>query len=778
MKLNKSGPLILSALLLTSCLSNLQTTGTRNNPVNQVFVPSIKLTREDIDKLNKEYLAFSTKDLTISYILRKLISLIGNDNGVANSSKIVKELEFYMFKTETTIPFRAMLAENPELYSILTGIPGVQTLRTASPPFDQFITNSNPVPPPLNVTTYAGRILQSAPGIGVAADSSETVYVSDRFANRILKITPSGDVTTFVGGTQGTADGNGTDAQFNYPYALAIDSAGNLYVGDTHNNTIRKITPNGNVTTLAGGGADGQTAGYLDDNGTAALFNSPFGIAVDSAGNVYASDTYNHRIRKITPNGDVSTLAGGSINGYAEGSGTFAKFYYPEGLAADSAGNVYVADTGNHRIRKVTPDGDVTTFAGSDAGSADGNRTEALFNQPTGVTIDSAGNFYICDYINSKIRKITPNDDVTTLAGGGADGQTAGYLDGNGTAALFYNPEGLTVDASGNVYVADYNNNSIRKIAPNGSVSTIAGDTSQGYSDGNRTVALFNSPNAVAVDSSGDIFIADTSNNIIRKINATGVVTTLAGTPGVSGLSDGNGTAAQFNSPNAVAVDSAGNIYVADTFNNIIRKITPNGDVSTLGGTTAVFSSPSGVAADLAGNIYFTEINRSISKIKKITAAGDVTTLAGGPRGYADGNATSAMFNRPHGLAVDSAGNIYVADTFNHRIRKIKPNGNVSTLAGLTNGYADGNGTSAMFSAPEGVAVDQSGNVFVGDTGNNVIRKIKPNGNVSTLAGSTPGYEDGLGTSTQFNSPNGIAVDSAGSIFVADSGNSKIRKIQ
>ncbi|WP_412850406.1 T9SS type A sorting domain-containing protein [Chryseobacterium sp. PMSZPI] len=322
-------------------------------------------------------------------------------------------------------------------------------------------------------------------------------------------LTQAQTVTTFAGSTEGSADGTGTAAQFNRPEGICKDAAGNLYVTDTGNHSIRKITPQGQVTTLAGSG----TYGNADGTGTAAQFGGPTGITVDNAGNVYVVDSYNERIRKITPQGLVTTLAGSSA-GYAEGTGTAARFNRPEGIAVDAAGNLYVADRDNNSIRKITPQGQVTTLAGGTHGSADGPGTTAQFINPHAITIDTAGNLYLTDSGYARIRKITPQGLVTTLAG-----STQGYADGIGTVAQFFSPTGITSDTNGNIYVADTFNYRIRKITSQGqvTVTTLAGST-QGYADGIGTTALFNEPSGIIVGNDGNLYIADTGNSRIRKI--------------------------------------------------------------------------------------------------------------------------------------------------------------------------------------------------------------------------------------------------------------------
>jgi sugar lactone lactonase YvrE len=315
------------------------------------------------------------------------------------------------------------------------------------------------------------------------------------------------------------------------------------------------------VSTLAG-----STSGFADGTGAAAKFNTPVGVATDAAGNVYVADQANNRIRKITPAGVVSTFAG-STAGFADGTGAAAKFNTPNAVATDAAGNVYVADTGNQKIRKITPAGVVSTFAGSTAGFADGTGAAVKFKNPYGVATDATGNVYVADYLNNKIRKITPAGEVSTLAG-----STSGFADGTGAVAQFNSPIGVATDAAGNVYVADVYNYKIRKITPVGEVSTLAGSTS-GFANGTGTAAQFNSPRGVATDAAGNVYVADYGNNKIRKITPAGEVSTFAGS-GANGTTEGPVATAKFSGPQAVATDAAGNVYVADQVNNRIRKIT------------------------------------------------------------------------------------------------------------------------------------------------------------------------------------------------------------
>jgi hypothetical protein len=335
------------------------------------------------------------------------------------------------------------------------------------------------------------------------------------------------------------------------------------------------------VSTLAGSGV----SGYADGIGTVSQFYFPTGVATDASGNVYLADSYNHRIRKITPSGVVTTLAGSGSAGFINGTGVESKFKYPYGVAVDLSGNVYVADGYNHRIRKITPSGVVTTLAGSGiAGYSDGAGTSAEFNVPHGVAVDALGNVYVADVVNNRIRKITPAGMVTTLAGS----RVQGFTDGIGIGAQFSGPTGVATDALGNVYVADHNNNRIRKITPTGIVTTLAGSEASGFADGIGILAQFSGPDGVAVDSSGNVYVADSGNNRIRKITPLGLVTTLAGS-GAYGFSDGTGVTAVFYFPKSIAIDASGNAYVGDQSNHRIRKIIPSSISANINYTNSTF---------------------------------------------------------------------------------------------------------------------------------------------------------------------------------------------
>lgn len=502
----------------------------------------------------------------------------------------------------------------------------------------------------------------------------------------------------------------------------------------------------------------------------------------------------------------VSTLAGN--DGFHDGTGGpngTAAFKAPYGVALDAAGDIFVADFLNNRIRKIGPTGNVTTLAGNGKqGFADGTGGAfgtAEFFEPLSVAVDSHGYVYVADCMNNRVRKIAPDGTVTTLAGNGTQGHVDGSGGPNGTAELTC-PTAVAVDASGNVFDVDWN--SVRKIDPAGNVTTIAGSPKAGYADGPGAVAEFNNLSGIAIDASGNIYVGDGENERIRKIDPQGNVTTLAGN-GIAGFADGTGGpsgTAEFDYPRGVAVDGHGNVYVADTNNYRVRKIDTSGNVSTFAGNgvqgyvdgslgpsgTAEFYGPTDVAISSQGALYIAD-SESL-RIREVDASGTMTTVAGtgggSPVGWArDGTGGpygSAQFYMPQGVAVDSQGNVYVGDTWDNRVRKIDPSGNVTTLAGNgVAGFVDGPGATAEFSMPCGVAVDALGNVFVADSWNAAIRKIDPDGRVTTLAGNGFfGSVDGPGGPTgpaEFMGPVDVAVDSHDNVYVADARANRIRKI-
>ena len=640
---------------------------------------------------------------------------------------------------------------------------------------------------PANIAGTSATSASLFPPGSVAVDATGNVFFADEYV--VLRLDATGLLTLVAGnGTPGYSGDGGlaTSAQLNYPDGVAVDASGNVYIADTDNHCIRKVS-NGTISTVAGNG----TPGFSGDNGpaTGAQLNYPAGIAVDSNGDLYIADTYNQRIRKVTfSNGLITTVAG-------NGTATSAQLNHPNGVAVDASGNVYIADTYNHCIRKVSfSDGKISTVAGNGTPGFSGDKgaaTSAQLYYPEGIAVDSRGNLYIADTNNNRIRMVSfSNGTITTVAGSG--GNVYSGDGGAATSAPLNAPPGVAVDSAGNLYIADYNNR-IRRVSTGGAITTVAGGASA-FGDGGSAIAaeLFR-PYGAAVDAAGNLYIAESGNSRIRMVSkSNGDITTVAGN-GTKGFGGDNGpaTSAQLNNPYGVAVDSAGNLYIADSGNSRIRMVA-NGVITTVAGsgtqgfggdngsaTSAQLNNPYGVAVDSFGNLYIADSGNS--RIRMV-ANGVITTVAGGGSLLGDGlAATSAQLIGPDGVAVDSAGRLYIADSGNARVCMVS-NGVIVTVAGnaTQHGYSGDGGpaTGAQLSDVTGVAVDSAGNLYIGDTENNRIRKVS-NGVIATVAGDGACCYNGdnvSATSAELNNPAGVvAVDASGNLYVADLYNDRIR---
>jgi sugar lactone lactonase YvrE len=569
----------------------------------------------------------------------------------------------------------------------------------------------------------------------VAFDKSGNMYVAEGHTCIIRKITPDGTVTTLAGlaGNSGNVNGTGSQARFTRPKALTVDTQGNVYVADDRDHTIRKITPAGVVTTLAGlAGSYGSTNG----TGSAARFGYPSGITIDASGNLYVADWGTSTIRKVTPGGTVSTFAGiADTYGSNDGSAATAHFGNPSAIAIDGNGNLYVTDGGNNNVRKITPGGSVSTLAGlaGTTGSADGTGSAARFNLPYGIAADSQGNLFVGDNFNHILRKVTPAGVVTTFAGYAS----AGSEDGGAGVARFSGPADVEVDASGNLFVADSQNHTVRKITPAGEVTTFAGLAgASGSANGQGSGARFAYPHFLALAATGELYVGDVGNATVRKITPNGTVSLFAGSTGDYGSNDGTGSNARFGYPGGMAADAAGNVFVADYINSTIRKITPLGSVSTLAGmpgsqgtvnasgSSARFDGPVGLAIAPDGNIFVTDYIGAT--VRKVTPGGAVTTVAGlaRTRGTADGSGSAARFEYPQGIGVDAEGSVFVGDEGAADLRKITA-GAVTTIGGTPYryGWNSGLGADARFDEPTGIDFDANGIVYIADRSTNTIRR-------------------------------------------------------
>ncbi len=606
--------------------------------------------------------------------------------------------------------------------------------------------------------------------VGVAADSSGNVYFSA--LQNVFKIDSTGAVTLVAGTGRPGYSGDGgpaASASLSWPGGLAVDSSGNLYIADAGNNRVRKVSA-GVITTVAGNGVRGESG----DGGpaTSATLSWPNGVAVSGSGNLYIAEALDGAtvVRKVAPGGVISTVMGWAVGGPST--------YFPSAIAVDASENVYVADQHSGIVSKVWVSGGlaltvIVAGGGPNVPGDGGPARSAHLGSIYGLACDATGNLYIAA---GNIRKVTPAGVITTVAGNGSPGYSGD--DGTATAAQLNAPSGVAIDGSGNLYLADTYNGRIRKVWLNGDIDTLAGAGHSAYSGdgGPATSAQLFHPSGTAVDASGNLFIADTANNRVRKVSPAGTITTVAG-DGVAGHSGdgGPGASARLNSPSAVAVDGSGNLYIAEAA--AVRKIQPGGIITTVAG-----NGSSGYSGD------------------------------GGP-------ATAAQLNGPSGLAFDASGNLFIADAYNGRIREVSAGGLIGTVAGNgAPGYSGDGGpaTSAQISYPSGVAIDGAGNLYIAG---GVVRMVSPGGSIATVASGgyasgvaldlsgnlyiaypdehrvmkvssggvapvagdgAPGYsgDGGPAAGAELWSPFGVTVDAAGNLYVADYYANAVRRVQ
>jgi uncharacterized protein (TIGR03437 family) len=545
-------------------------------------------------------------------------------------------------------------------------------------------------------------------------------------------------VSTVAGGAPPQTPMPGTSASLTLTLSVATDTSGNVYF--VASNCIFKLDKSGLLSRVAGN----AKPGYSGDGGpasTAQIFPPLLtGLAVDPQGNIFVSDY--GRIRRISPTGTITTFAGNGVAGDSGDGGpaTFAEFAQPSGLALDSRGDLFIAD--ENRVRMVSQSGIITTVAGNGTPgySGDGGpATSAQLKYPRGLAVDGQGNLLIADFSNGRVRKVTPDGIITTIAGGGASSTGDG---GPATSVALFEPVGVAVDSLGDVFIAEMLANRIREVSTGGTITTIAGTGRAGVSgDGGPAAnALIYGPESVAVDGLGNIFISDQSSRI-REIAASGIINTVAGGGNLGAAAGGAAAAAQLGMPNAVAVDAEGNLFIADQTANRVWKVSQDGTIGTAAGTGAAGYSGDG------------------------------------------GQAASATLSGPMGVAFDRQGDLFISDVGNQRIRRVSPIGLINTVAGNgTYGYSGDGGpaTGAQLFDPEGVATDSQGNLYISDVANFRVRKVSPGGVITTVAGNGKlGYsgDGGAATSAELASPGAVAADSQGNLFIADVNNQRVRRV-
>ncbi|MGA2119260.1 MAG: hypothetical protein ABSH56_31470 [Bryobacteraceae bacterium] len=624
---------------------------------------------------------------------------------------------------------------------------------------------------------------------GVAVDLSGNVYVSDTDHQRVRKIGSAGTISTIAGtGVAGYSGDGGpaTAAELNLPYGLAVDLAGDVYVADLGNNRVRKISPQGTISTVAGTG----TAGSAGDGAPAvnAQLNAPRNLLLDGFGNLYISEFSGHRVRKVTA-GVITTFAGTGVAGFRGDGGLAiaAELDFPCGLATDATGALYVADSGNQRVRKIL---------GSVIGTVLGGVSATQLATPVAVAVDPSLTLYVADGSDT-VHSYSQAGGWKVAAGTG----TVGFSGDGGPASLatLTMPHDLAFDLGGDLLLAD--GDRVREINGQGVIETVAGDDYLHAlgDNGPAQDAILLNPNAVALDSAGNLYIADSGTNRVRHVLPSGVIQTLAGT-GNAGYNADGGTAATaaLNGPLGVATGAGGSIVVADSGNQRVRLIAASLLIQTVAGsgtagqgpaglpaTNTNLDGPGGVCSDGGNNIYVADtLNNRVLRIP----AGGLTAAAAGAgfsAGYGGdgGPAAEAKLNQPSTCAVDVSGNLFIADTGNNAIREVTTDGQIHTVAGIGtagNSGDEGPATAATLNAPSGVAVDAYGDVYIADTGNDRLRMITADGILHTIAGQgTAGFggDGGSALAALLNAPAGLSLDSSGNVYFADRGNNRVRML-
>ncbi len=655
---------------------------------------------------------------------------------------------------------------------------------------------------------------------GVATDSSGNYYIAAYNQNRVFKVTASTKVITVVAGSgaqgysgDGVVGGAGVADLF-HPYAVAVDSSLNVYIVDSGNCVVRKVSTAGTITTVAG------TAGQCNSTGTD--LSTPAGVAVDSSGNLFIGDYYNCSVKRVViATLAVSTYAGKLAScGYSGDAGlaTNAQLYYPAGLATDTAGNLYIADSANCVVRKVTKStGDISTIAGNHTCGYAGDGGKALsaeMNQIFGLTVNGAGTVVtFADYYNQRVRQFTVGGNIATVAGTGSACAGVCGEGGQATSASLYYPVGVAVTSGGTYYIGNNDNEVVDSFTVGGTLVLAAGN----HSNTTETITTgapahgvqFNYPFGIATDASNNVYVADSHNFRVREaVKSTGLVNYFAGN-GTAGFTGNGGpaTTAELTYNYGAAKDSLGNVYIADTNNCVIREVNTAGTISVFAGlvvggtstrcgsagdggaaTSAELYYPYGVAVDSKNNVYIADYdNHTVRKV----SGGIITTIAGvnGVAGYSGdgGPAANALLYNPTAVAVDKKGNVFIADSQNNRVREVNAaTGIITTVAGNGGSAFTGDGLAIENSIyyPQGVAVDANDNLFISDY-NDRIRWVSPSGFITTIAGNplpgtnSQGYngDGGVGTAALLYIPAGVALDTAGNVLFADEYNFRVRSI-
>ncbi len=651
----------------------------------------------------------------------------------------------------------------------------------------------------------ATMVSLSDPG-GVAVDARGDLFIADTGNNLVEKVTPAGRLSVVAGGgeTGPQVSGPATSSELEDPSGVAVDARGDLFIADTGNDVVEKVTPTGRLSVVAGGG---EIWPLMPGPATSTELHGPSGVAVNAHGDLFIADTGNDVVEKVTPAGRLSVVAGnGQAGPPTPGPATSSSLDGPEGVAVDAYGDLFIADTLNDVVEEITPTGRLSVVTGEAVNydlPTPGPATSSELYNPAGVAVDARGDLFIADTHNNVVEEVSPAGRLSVVAGvaTGVVGEAGPPTPGPATSSRLGFEQGVAADARGQLFIADTSNDVVEDVTPAGRLSVVAGEGDQAGppTPGQATNSELNEPYGVAVDARGDLFIADTGNDVVEKVTAAGRLSVVAGIADQPGPPKrGPADRSKLAGPFKVAVDARGDLFISDEGNYDVEEVTASGRLSVVAGDgqpgrptpgpaigPGLGNEPDGVAVNSRGDLFIAEYGNAV--VEEVNTTGRLSVVAGvvdqsGPP--IAGPATSSELESPSGVAVDARGDLFIADEGNDVVEEVNPSGMLSVVAGVVGKFGPptpGPATSSELESPSGVAVDARGDLFIADEGNDVVEEVNPSGMLSVVAGVIGKHgppTPGPATSSDLYDPQAVSIDTAGDLFIADTNNNDIEKVR